>query len=90
MKEWKIALPLHIEYRTLPMLFYVPPMPPVMSQKNGTALENVSEDLFHDIDEARVPMRYPGQPVRRRSGARGRYALRKQTSRRRCGGTGAR
>jgi len=24
-KEWQIALPLHPEYRTLPMLFYVPP-----------------------------------------------------------------
>jgi len=30
-KEWKIALPLHPEYRTLPMLFYVPPMLPVMA-----------------------------------------------------------
>ena len=30
-KVWKIALPPHIEYRTLPMLFYVPPMAPVMS-----------------------------------------------------------
>jgi hypothetical protein len=29
-KEWKIALPLHIEFRTLPMLFYVPPLLPVM------------------------------------------------------------
>ena len=24
-KQWKIALPLHPEFRTLPMLFYVPP-----------------------------------------------------------------
>ena len=38
----------------MPMLFYVPPMAPVMSQKNGTAVENVSDNLFHDIDEARV------------------------------------
>lgn len=30
-KEWKIALPLHPEYRTLPMLFYVPPLLPVMA-----------------------------------------------------------
>jgi nitrate reductase beta subunit len=27
-KEWKIALPLHPEFRTLPNLFYVPPMLP--------------------------------------------------------------
>lgn len=30
-KEWGIALPLHPEYRTMPMLFYVPPMLPVMA-----------------------------------------------------------
>ncbi|WP_310683143.1 nitrate reductase subunit beta [Aliifodinibius sp. S!AR15-10] len=29
-KEWGIALPLHPEYRTLPSLFYVPPLLPVM------------------------------------------------------------
>ena len=27
-KEWGLALPLHAEYRTLPMLFYVPPLLP--------------------------------------------------------------
>jgi nitrate reductase beta subunit len=30
-KEWGMALPLHPEYRTLPMLFYVPPLLPVMA-----------------------------------------------------------
>ncbi len=30
-REWGLALPLHAEYRTLPMLFYVPPLLPVMS-----------------------------------------------------------
>ena len=29
-REWELALPLHPEYRTLPMLFYVPPLLPVM------------------------------------------------------------
>ncbi|MGZ7079231.1 MAG: nitrate reductase subunit beta, partial [Thermoanaerobaculia bacterium] len=29
-REWGLALPLHPEYRTLPMLFYVPPLLPVM------------------------------------------------------------
>jgi nitrate reductase beta subunit len=37
-KEWGMALPLHAEFRTLPMLFYVPPLLPVMAtlgkQKN--------------------------------------------------------
>ncbi len=30
-KEWKVALPLHAEFRTLPNLFYVPPLLPVMA-----------------------------------------------------------
>jgi nitrate reductase beta subunit len=30
-KKWKIALPLHAEFRTLPMLFYVPPLLPVIA-----------------------------------------------------------
>ncbi len=30
-KEWKLALPLHSEFRTLPMLFYVPPMLPIQA-----------------------------------------------------------
>ncbi len=30
-KEWGIGLPLHPEFRTLPMLFYVPPLLPVMA-----------------------------------------------------------
>ena len=34
-KDWKIALPLHVEYRTFPMLFYVPPLLPVMSSTQG-------------------------------------------------------
>ena len=39
-KEWGMALPLHAEFRTLPMLFYVPPLLPVMatlsSRKTGS------------------------------------------------------
>lgn len=42
-KEWGLALPLHPEFRTLPSLFYVPPLLPVMAsvkQVNNTALNN--------------------------------------------------
>ena len=35
-KEWGMALPLHPEFRTLPMLFYVPPLLPVMASLKGT------------------------------------------------------
>jgi len=34
-KEWGLALPLHPEFRTLPMLFYVPPLLPVMAAVTG-------------------------------------------------------
>jgi len=61
-KDWGIALPPHIEYRTLPMLFYVPPMSPVMAQRNGQVLDHhhdpERDDLFHDIDRARVPLKF--------------------------------
>ncbi|MFX8965069.1 nitrate reductase subunit beta, partial [Acinetobacter baumannii] len=29
--EWKVAFPLHPEYRTLPMVWYVPPLSPITS-----------------------------------------------------------
>ena len=77
-KDWKIALPLHAEHRTLPMLFYVPPMAPVMAQKNGAAVENISDDLFHDIDEARAPIEYLAAMFGAGNTGKVRYALRKQ------------
>lgn len=44
-KEWELALPLHPEFRTLPMLFYVPPLLPVMAslseQKNKEQLDKL-------------------------------------------------
>jgi len=55
---WKIALPPHIEHRTLPMLFYVPPLSPVQANKEHDTIDHASENLFHDIDESRVPMKY--------------------------------
>jgi nitrate reductase beta subunit len=77
-REWKLALPLHIEHRTLPMLFYVPPMAPVMAQKTDGSVENVSDNLFHDIDEARVPMQYLANLFGAGQEGKVRYALRKQ------------
>ena len=29
--DWKIAFPLHPEYRTLPMVWYVPPLSPIQA-----------------------------------------------------------
>ncbi len=77
-KEWKLALPPHIEYRTLPMLFYVPPMSPVMATREGDVLEHNQDDLFHDIDSSRLPVQYLTKLFGAGDENSVRYALRKQ------------
>ncbi len=77
-KEWGLALPPHIEYRTLPMLFYVPPLSPVLSQQGRAPLETDTEGLFHDIDRARVPLAYLAKLLGAGQEGKVRYALRKQ------------
>jgi len=77
-KVWKIALPPHIEYRTLPMLFYVPPMSPVMAARQNETISSISDDLFHDIDDARVPMQFLANLFGAGHEGKLRYALRKQ------------
>jgi len=65
-KDWELALPLHPEFRTLPMLFYVPPLGPIQATitENGSYEVNDSTNgpephiQLNDIEEARVPMRY--------------------------------
>ncbi len=57
-KMWKLALPLHPEARTLPMLFYVPPLLPVMGTRENGNFEIEEENYFGSLDQARLPMRY--------------------------------
>jgi nitrate reductase beta subunit len=54
--EWKIAFPLHPEYRTLPMVWYVPPLSPIQSHANAGAIETVGE--IPDVRSLRIPVRY--------------------------------
>jgi len=77
-KVWKIALPPHIEFRTLPMLFYVPPMSPVMAARENETISHLSENLFHDIDDARVPMKFLANLFGAGHEGKLRYALHKQ------------
>ena len=76
--KWKIALPPHIEYRTLPMLFYVPPLSPVQASREGDVVSHTSDNLFHDIDNSRVPLKFLANLLG--AGCEGpvRYALAKQ------------
>jgi nitrate reductase beta subunit len=53
-KEWGLALPLHPEYRTLPMLFYVPPLLPALSSSAATG----EAGFFTSLERSRLPLRY--------------------------------
>jgi nitrate reductase beta subunit len=77
-KEWKIALPPHAEYRTLPMLFYVPPMLPVMSSREDDTVTTDSDEFFHDLEKARMPIEYLASLLGAGNASKVTYALRKQ------------
>ncbi|MCP3981196.1 MAG: nitrate reductase subunit beta [bacterium] len=77
-KEWGIALPPHAEYRTFPMLFYVPPMLPVISRREQETTVTDSDEFFHDIDKARVPIEYLASLLGAGNAGKVSYALRKQ------------
>jgi nitrate reductase beta subunit len=56
-KEWGLALPLHPEFRTLPMLFYVPSLLPVISSAKR-AMAGAPDNFFTTMEHARLPVRY--------------------------------
>ncbi|MDE2003879.1 MAG: nitrate reductase subunit beta [Betaproteobacteria bacterium] len=56
--EWKVALPLHPEYRTLPMVWYVPPLSPVVNALETDGYEADPDDLFPAIETLRIPVDY--------------------------------
>ncbi|MFC4597993.1 nitrate reductase subunit beta [Cohnella hongkongensis] len=56
--EWRIALPLHPEYRTLPMVWYVPPLSPITNRIEGKGSSLDPDDIFPAIDNMRIPVEY--------------------------------
>jgi nitrate reductase beta subunit len=54
--DWKIAFPLHPEYRTLPMVWYVPPLSPIQAAASAGAL--ASDGDMPDVRNLRIPIRY--------------------------------
>jgi nitrate reductase beta subunit len=50
-KEWCIALPLHPEFRTLPMVWYVPPLSPISAAVDARGVDPA-------IDSLRIPVAY--------------------------------
>jgi nitrate reductase beta subunit len=53
-----LALPLHPEFRTLPMVWYVPPLSPVLDALGEDEQERDPDDVFHAIDRLRIPVEY--------------------------------
>ncbi len=77
--EWGLALPLHAEHRTLPMLFYVPPLLPVMAATGENGYDTtIPEGFLGSIDRYRLPLTYMASLFGAGNEAVVRYALRKQ------------
>lgn len=54
--DWKVALPLHPEYRTLPMVWYIPPLSPI---QNAAEQGRIGMDgVIPDLKSLRIPVRY--------------------------------
>ena len=51
--EWRVALPLHPEYRTLPMVWYIPPLSPV-----NRAVSSKDQNIIPDVSSLRIPIKY--------------------------------
>lgn len=54
--DWEIALPLHPEFRTLPMVWYVPPLSPISSAIDAGKL--TAENMLPDFESLRIPVQY--------------------------------
>ena len=55
----RVALPLHPEYRTLPMVWYIPPLSPVADVVHAAGYDAADPDrVFAAIDALRIPVEY--------------------------------
>ncbi len=58
--EWKVAFPLHPEYRTLPMVWYVLPLSPIQGAAESGQMphQTVGNTIIPDVKSLRIPVRY--------------------------------
>jgi nitrate reductase beta subunit len=56
--DWKIAFPMHPEFRTLPMVWYVPPLSPVQSQIDQGNLPVGPDGAIPQAGTMRTPVKY--------------------------------
>jgi nitrate reductase / nitrite oxidoreductase, beta subunit len=55
----RVALPLHPEYRTLPMVWYIPPLSPVADVVHAAGYDpDRPDNVFATIDALRIPIDY--------------------------------
>jgi nitrate reductase beta subunit len=56
--EYKLAFPLHPEYRTMPIVWYCPPLSPIMNYFEGKDSIKNPDAIFPAIEEMRIPLQY--------------------------------
>ena len=56
--EWKVAFPLHPEYRPLPMVWYIPPLSPVQNAAQAGKVAMADNGIMPDIESLRIPVKY--------------------------------
>ncbi len=57
--RYRVALPLHPEYRTMPMVWYIPPLSPVVDIVRETGHDGEDRGtLFAAIEALRIPVEY--------------------------------
>ncbi len=69
-KKWRLALPLHPEFRTLPMVWYVPPLSPISGSVGDGAAPQA-------VDRMRIPITYLANLLTAGDEAPVRHALKK-------------
>lgn len=58
-QQYRVALPLHPEYRTMPMVWYIPPLSPVVDVVADSGADGEdARNLFAAIDKLRIPIEY--------------------------------
>src|SRR5690606_3324571 len=58
-QQYEVALPLHPEYRTMPMVWYIPPLSPVVDVVSGSGADGEdARTLFAAIEKLRIPIGY--------------------------------
>jgi nitrate reductase / nitrite oxidoreductase, beta subunit len=56
--RYRVALPLHPEFRTLPMVWYVPPLSPIINSMETDGYEADPDQVFGAIESMRIPVDY--------------------------------